>query len=233
MTYSRDQHQIVYHYADGVSDILGLSTAQQLAIRTAMHLALRELAAGYEVTAADLATQVELLRQYIAETEGSREQAASEELSPLLATISTNGTHPAPAHQVKALAAQLVAIDAEAAQEAADGEAQPDPTTAPTKPGANDRNPFPFTWGMLDDTSLTIARNLDVRKAVWRVVNADDKRVITLAAIKELQLNLAPAEVLSIEQFNAWRPIWMPSFPSLSTSLGMTWKQMLAAAERA
>lgn len=35
---------------------------------------------------------------------------------------------------------------------------------------------------------------------------------------------------LSIETFNRHRPRWMPSFPSLSTSLGMTWKQMLAAA---
>ena len=35
--------------------------------------------------------------------------------------------------------------------------------------------------------------------------------------------------LLSIAQYDNQRPIWMPSFPSLSTSLGMTWKQMLAA----
>ena len=61
MTHSRDLHHIVYHYADGVADILGLSTAQQLSIRTAMHLALREQAAGYEATAADAATRIQLL----------------------------------------------------------------------------------------------------------------------------------------------------------------------------
>lgn len=223
MTYSRDPHHIVYHYADGVADILGLSTAQQLAIRTAMHLALREQAAGYEATVADMATQIELLRNELAAVE-------YQQLSTLLATVHHNGTHPTPAEQVKALAAQLVSIDSQAAQEAAAPEAEPDPTTAPTKPGANDRKPFPFSWGMLDDTSLAIARNLDDGRAAWRVVNADDKRVITLAVIKELQLDLPPGETLAIAQFDQRRPIWMPSFPSLSTSLGMTWKQMLAAA---
>lgn len=238
MKYSRDQHQIVYHYADGVSDLLGLSTAQQLAIRTGMYLALRELAAEYEATVADLATQLELLRNELAVSEGSREQAASEQLSPLLATVKTsqapatisgNGTHPAPTHQVKALAAQLVSIDEEAAQEAA-GEAQPDPTPAPTKPGANDRKPFPFTWATLDDTTLALARNLDAGSAAWRFINVDDKRVIVLAAITELQMDLAPGKVLDIAQFDKQRPIWMASFPSLSTSLGMTWIQMRTAA---
>lgn len=235
MTYSRDPHHIVYHYADGVADILGLSTAQQLAIRTAMHLALREQAAGYEATAADMATRIQLLEHELQEAQSSQELAASAQLSPMLAKVTTseapvtihrNGTHPAPAEQVKALAPQLVSIDSQAAQEAA----EPDPTPAPTKPGANDRKPFDFTWGTLDDTSLAIARNLDDGRAAWRVVNADDKRVITLAVIKELQLDLPPASILSIAQFDNLRPIWMPSFPSLSTSLGMTWKQMLAAA---
>lgn len=239
MTYSRDPHHIVYHYADGVADILGLSTAQQLAIRTAMHLALREQAAGYDATVADMATQIEQLRNELQEAVISQEQAASQQLTPLLATvsagisaatISTNGKHAV--EHLRPIVAQApeTTFIASAAYEAADQEAQPDPTPAPTKPGANDRKPFNFSWGMLDDTSLAIARNLDDGRAAWRVVNADDKRVITLAVIKELQLDLPPGETLAIVQFDNRRPIWMPSFPSLSTSLGMTWKQMLAAA---
>lgn len=241
MKHSRDQHQIVYHYADGVADILGLSTAQQLAIRTAMHLALRELMTGYDATVADLTIEVNLLRYELeralpgAAPVDFDKAAMAAVLSPVPAvaapaTIERNGTHSAPAHQVKTPAAQLVSIDSQAAHEAAGGEAQPDPTPAPTKPGANDRKPFPFTWATLDDTTLAIARNLDAGKAAWRFVNVDDKRVIVLAAIAELQMDLAPGKILDIAQFDNRRPIWMASFPSLSTSLGMTWIQMRTAA---
>ncbi len=103
MTYSRDPHHLVYHYADGVSDILGLSTAQQLAVRTAMHLALREQAAAYEATAADAATRIHLLANELDMALKSIEQLNSEQLSPLLhippgeqpvTIISTNGTKP-------------------------------------------------------------------------------------------------------------------------------------------
>lgn len=242
MTHSRDLHHIVYHYADGVADILGLSTAQQLSIRTAMHLALREQAAGYEATAADAATRIQLLAYELDLALQRIEQASPEQFpaelanvkaSPAPATISANGTHHTdPDVVLKTLVPSAVPfqIDAEAAQEAAATEEQPEPAPAPTKPG--DRKPFSFTWGTLDDTSLAIARNLDAGKAAWRVVNPDDKRVIVLAAVKELQLDLPPGQTLSIEQFNNLRPIWMAGFPTLSISLGMTWKQMLAAAER-
>lgn len=239
MTVLRDQHSITYHYADGVCDMLGLSTAQQLAIRTATHLALRELAAGYEATVADMTMQLEQLRYELAQVERSPQPQdaalaallANAKTSEAPAAVATNGTHPLehrrPVVTEAPVISQVIAFDAEAAQESA----QPDPTPAPSKAAADGRKPFDFTWGMLDDTSLTIARNLDAGKAAWRVVNADDKRVITLAVIKELQLDLPPSEILSIAQFDNRRPIWMPSFPSLSTSLGMTWKQMLAAAD--
>jgi hypothetical protein len=240
MNYARDQHSIVFHYADGVADILGLSTAQQLAIRTAMHLALRELATGYEATAADMATQIELLRNELREAESVQQQdtalpalLANVKTSQAPVVIHTNGTQPTSisagktTHQVTL---QAPAFDSQAAHEASAAETQPDPTMAATKPAANDRKPFKFTWGMLDDTSLKIARNLDVGRGAWRVVNLDDKRVIALAVIKELQLELPPGETLTIAQYDQQRPIWMPSFPSLSTGVGMTWKQMLAAA---
>ena len=242
MTHSRDLHHIVYHYADGVSDILGLSTAQQLSIRTAMHLALREQAAAYEATAADAATRIQLLAYELDLALQRIEQASAEQLSRELAnvktspapvTISANGTQPSSISagmtdsQVNL---QVHGFSAEDAQAAAAAEEQPDPTPAPSKPG--DRKPFSFAWATLDDTSLTIAHNLDAGKAAWRFVNADDKRVIVLAVITELQLDLAPGASLEIKQFDNRRPIWMPSFAPLSTSLGMTWRQMLAAANR-
>lgn len=244
MKHSRDQHQIVYHYADGVADILGLSTAQQLAIRTAMHLALRELAAEYDATTGDMATQISLLQYELSQAVRSQEQAASEQLSTLLATISTsqapvvpvvisaNGTHPSSIsigltdYQVSP---QAPAFNAVAAHEAAAAtETQPDPTTP--APAGENRRPAVYKWPTLDDVSLEIVQALERKRRQWQSVTPDDKRIIALAVITELQLDLAPGETLSIETFNRHRPRWMPTFPSVSTTLGMTWIQMRTAA---
>lgn len=239
---SRTKQEIVDFYAGALHRFVGLFGTQHDAMRMTLLLACDEMEDKANASMSKLFDQLadannEAVRLKKANTEAEEEIGrlcgqlqALEEKQLAAPAIVLNGTHPAPPQQVAALVAQLITIDAAAAQEAAaDEEAQPDPTTAATKPAANERKPYDFAWATLDDTSLKIAHNLDAGKAAWRVVNADDKRVIALAVITELQLALRPGEVLSIAQYDNQRPIWMPSFPSLSTSLGMTWKQMLAA----
>ena len=229
MTHAREHH-LVYHYADGVADILGLSTAQQLAIRTAMHLALREMAAGYEATAADMATQIELLRNELQEAESRQEQAESERLAPLLATISVNGTErssisTAPIrNQVEQHAVTFVPAAAE--------EAATEPQQDPTPAAAADRKPFAFRWPTLDDKSLEIVRQLDGGQIAWRTLDREDKRIIVLAAISELHLGMLLGETLGLMEFDRRRPIWMSGFSSITQSLGRTWTQLLDAATR-
>lgn len=246
MTHARDQHHLVYHYADGVADILGLSTAQQLCIRTAMHLALREQAAGYEATAADAATRIHLLANELDLAQQRIEQALAEQLSrelakvktsPAPAVISTNGTHAVelttqlaaqnelPPHHVDQ---HLINFAAEAAQEAAATDPQPDPTPA----AATDRKPFNFRWPTLDDKSLDIVRQLDEGKIAWRTLEREDKRIIVLATIAELQMDLPPGQTLGLLEFDRRRPIWMSGFSSITQSLGRTWTQMWSAATK-
>lgn len=240
---SRTKPQIINFYAGVLHEAVGLTDTQYDAVRTALAFACSEIEENSVPAFAELHNKWadannEAVRLKKANEEAEEEigrlcsllQAIEAQPAPA-ATIVLNGTHPAPPQQVAGLVAQLITIDAATAQEAAaDDEAQPDPTTAPTKPGANDRKPFAFTWGTLDDTSLQIANNLDAGKTAWRLVNLDDKRVIALAVVKELQLDMPPGETLTIAHYDQQRPIWMPSFPSLSTGVGMTWKQMLAAA---
>jgi len=245
-TTTRDPHRIVYHYADGVADILGLSTAQQIAIRTAMHLALREQASGYEATMADLATKIQALTTELADTWQHEAQTEEQEVSALTqllvtvktseapATISANGTH-AVEHRrplvaeppvVSFVASESISFDAKAAQEAA---AQPDPT--PTA-SSQERKPFAFRWPTLDDKSLEIVQQLDGGKIAWRTLEREDKRIIVLATISELQMDMPPGQQLGLVEFDRRRPNWMSGFSSITQSLGRTWTQLLDAATR-
>jgi hypothetical protein len=240
---SRTKQEIVDFYAASLDEFGQLFGRQYDAMRMTLLLACDEMECLHRAHISRLYDQLadannEAVRLKKANVEAEEEIGrlcselqALEGKQPEAITIHPNGTHPAPRLEVAALVAQLISIDAEAAQEAAgDGEAQPDPTPAPTKPGASDRKPFAFAWSTLDDTTLAIARNLDDGKVAWRFVNVDDKRSIVLAVIMELQMDLAPGKILGIEHFDNQRPIWMASFPSISTSLGMTWIQMRAAA---
>lgn len=219
MKHARDHHQIVYHYADGVADILGLSTAQQLAIRTAMHLALREQAAEYEATQAELSNKIDELTAGLVETWRSEPAPIDDTLTTLLATVAPS----APAPIISTNGTQDTSISIGAWQT---GD-QPDPTPAQA---GKDRKPADFRWPTLDDVSLCIVGDLDEGRLAWRNVSPEDKRIIVLATVAELQYGLPPGEALAIHTFDRHRPIWMPSFPALSTNLGMTWKQMLATA---
>lgn len=245
---SRTKQELVDFYAGNLDEFFELTGEQYHAVRTAMVLLYGEvednLHAAYQK---QLDGAVTLHNQVVALKEAKEE--AEEEIGRLCSqlqaleakqvpapTIHLNGTHPSTtvlaakalldAIPEQAADQHVIPFDAEAAQEAAAAEAQPDPTTAV----ATNRRPAEYKWPTLDDVSLEIVKALDHKRRQWQSVTADDKRIIVLAMIGELGQDLPPGETLSIETFNRHRPRWMPTFPSVSTTLGMTWKQMLAAA---
>lgn len=91
------------------------------------------------------------------------------------------------------------------------------------------RAPAALSLATLDDESLQIVHELDAGSRTWRSVEPTDRRVITLAAIREM-CDISP-EQLGILRFDEWRPQWMPKFNTLTAQLGMTWNQMRAAAQ--
>jgi hypothetical protein len=109
-------------------------------------------------------------------------------------------------------------------------EVQSDPTPQPPAAGKRERNPGVFTWQGLDDTSREIARQMDDGQRAWRSLSEEDKRAIVLGAITELQIQQPQGKTVSIEEFETARPIWMPGLATITMNLGMTWKQMLRAA---
>jgi hypothetical protein len=120
------------------------------------------------------------------------------------ATITPNGTLAAP-------------VDADPA-------AEPNPTPAP--PAAAEPLPRqPFTWSLLEDGRRAIVEALEEGRA-WRTVEPRDQHSIVLSVIAELQSRQPEGLALTIEQFNARRPQWMPMFPTLSSQLSLTWVQM-------
>lgn len=249
---SRTKQELVDFYAKGLLEFADLSPTQYHAVHTALAFACSEIQDNLHAVymkqldgAMTLHNQVAALQQSKQEAEEEIDRLCSQ-LQALEAkqvpapTIHLNGTHPSTTVQTAVLAAkalldaipeqaadqQAIPFDAEAAQEAAAAEAQPDPTTAV----ATNRRPAEYKWPTLDDVSLEIVTALDRKRRQWQSVMADDKRIIVLAMIGELGQDLPPGETLSIETFNRHKPRWMPTFPSVSTALGMTWKQMLAAA---
>lgn len=91
------------------------------------------------------------------------------------------------------------------------------PTTPTDAPAA-------LTFAVLDDTSRHIVRDLDQGNLSWRDVHPADRRIITLAAIKEL--GEGATDGLTIDQFERTKPRWLPRFQTLSSQLNMTWNQM-------
>lgn len=123
-------------------------------------------------------------------------------------------------------AAKLAAAEIEP-QEADEGN---DPLVLAGLPDEkDDAPPFPFQWTGLPSHVLAAIADLQLGRP-WRIVQPHIKKEIVLATIRELAAAQHDSEPLTIADFDRSRPHWMPSFPPLSTSLGMTWTQMRSTA---
>ena len=129
--------------------------------------------------------------------------------------------HDLPPHQVDQHA---INIAAEMIEEADDGA---DPLLLAPVDGDEDEElaTFRYSWqGLSTDALGAVAGLIDGRP--WRIVQPQTKKEIVLAVIRELAAAQHDSEPLTIADFDRSRPEWMPSFPTLSSSLGMTWMQM-------
>lgn len=246
---SRTKPQIVNFYASVLQEAFGFTNTQYEAVRTALVFACSEIEdnavpAWVEqhnkwVDANNEAVRLKKANEE-AEVEIGRLCSKLQEMDAKLlsaATIHLNGTHSTPAAMPAAevflqrIPQQVddqpaIPFDAQAAQEAAAGEAQPDPTAA----APADRKAFNFRWPTLDDKSLEIVRDLDAGKLAWRQVDRDDRRVIVLATIAELQADMPPGQDLVMLEFDRRRPVWMSGWNSQYQAFGRTWTQMWSAA---
>jgi hypothetical protein len=127
-------------------------------------------------------------------------------------------------------AAALAAADAEP-QEADEGDnplvLAGLPDDEDEEADGNELPPFMFQWKGQPPYILAAIADLELGRA-WRTLETPTRRVITLAAIVELQA--AQRKDLTTKQFNKKRPQWMPTYSTLWSTLNMTWEQMMADA---
>lgn len=130
---------------------------------------------------------------------------------------------------VEAAAKMAAATPAAPTEEADDGAENPMQLAELDDDDEDVTPPFRFAWRGLSTKAMTAIADLELGKA-WRLVDAETRKEITLAAVRELQAAQYDGQTLRVRDFDEGRPMWMPTFASLTMTFLMSWKQILAAA---
>lgn len=206
----RDIDTLAAHYSQ-VGDLLEDAGDHASAIvHSAIYLALRELHAQHQAAASVLHAEIAGLRRQLRELQTASPVSAVSLIASPVISAADNGN----SFITQAPSPAMTLTDS--------AEPQPQPT---------ERTPATLQWPTLDDVSLALVRELDAGSRTWRTVDPPDRKVIVLAAIKEMcELSQEP---LGILRYDEWRPVWMPKFTTITAQLGMTWVQMRSAAQDA
>lgn len=213
----RNIDTIAAHYSQ-VGDLLEDAGDHAAAIvHATIYLALRDLQGEHLRATSELHAQIAGLRRQVRDLQDAATGSAAGLIASSVISVATtaNGSSNSPITQAPAPLPAITSTDAPLV------EAQP-----------AERTPATLQWPTLDDTSLSIVRGLDDGSRTWRTVDTDDRKVLVLAAIKEM-CDLSSPEQLGILRYDEWRPVWMPKFTTLTAQLSMTWVQMRAAAQGA
>lgn len=84
-----------------------------------------------------------------------------------------------------------------------------------------------INWSGLPAALQATVSNLQVGSATWRTLSQPDRRAITLYALPR-----AGSPTMSLAEWQACRPAWMPTGSALASIFGLRWSELLAQAYR-